>query len=314
MCKTRGLYFALILAPWTTMAMGRTLNIGNTVITLQNQCTTDHKLNVQIGNELLCAPLTTEWADNSVHVAWGGVTYTVCNGECSSGGDEWVMPEEPEEPIELPSNCEWTQSNSNAYLLSDGNQYFDTGVTVDSSVNIDLSVQVINGYHARIFGTKGSTCYFDFTLNKNRGGSFRIGTLNSAGSFSFTEAQSKQKIRYYTSDSGTNKRVDAKSTGISKFINRQNSPTCADSTKTIRVFDNDLINSNNLNPALSGGMKLYYIKMYDSSGNLIHDFQPVAQGTNICGVTAATNAMWDFVSKKLYYPGGTGQMGYGVDQ
>lgn len=44
-----------------------------------------------------------------------------------------------------------------------------------------------------------------------------------------------------------------------------------------------------------------------------YDFQPVAKGTNICGVTPPTNAMWDFVTKKLYYPAGTGEMGYGVD-
>lgn len=38
-----------------------------------------------------------------------------------------------------------------------------------------------------------------------------------------------------------------------------------------------------------------------------------AADANICGVTPPTNAMWDFVTKKLYYPAGTGEMGYGVD-
>ena len=306
-------FLLLFLMQWATVVYGRVLYFGNKSINLLQSCTSTHKLNVQYGNEYWCAPLTTTWASDSLHVEFGGTTYTVCDGECPDDSG-YVMPETPAEPVELPESCEWTQTNANAYLLSDGNQYFDTGVTVDTSVNIDLTVQVVNGYHARIFGTKGSTCYFDFTLNKNRGGSFRIGTYNSAGSFSFSEAQSKRKIRYYTSDSGTRKRVDANGTNISKYLFRTNSPTCTDSSKTILVFDNDLINSANLDPSLSGGMKLYYIKLYDSSGNLIHDYQPVAAGTDICGYTAPTNAMWDFVDKKLYLPAGTGEMGYGVDE
>lgn len=320
MCKTQGLYFALILAPWTTMAMGRTLNIGNTVITLQNQCTTDHKLNVQIGNELLCAPLTTEWADNSVHVAWGGVTYTVCDGECGSG--EYIMPETPPEPVVITDpECTGPTLNPNAYLLSNGNQWFDTGVGVDSSVNIELTVQVNNGKHARIFGTKNSTCHFDFTLNKNSAIVFRMGSNTSAASTTLQNPHNKKKITYWTQQGridGTQpnyKYVYATATGMTRREIRQEHPTsCSDSSKTILVFDNDLINAANLDPTQSGGMKLYYIKMYNSSGTLIHDFEPVPSGTNVCGHTARTNCMWDTVDKKLYYPAGTGAMGYGVDQ
>ena len=77
------------------------------------------------------------------------------------------------------------------------------------------------------------------------------------------------------------------------------------------MLKNNFLSVNN---SQNGGIKLYRIRLWDGNGNLIHDFQPVAQGTNICGTIAATNAMWDFVTKKLYYPGGTGQMGYGVDE
>ena len=86
---------------------------------------------------------------------------------------------------------------------------------------------------------------------------------------------------------------------------------CTDANHTMLVLDNDLTTIDQTN---SGGIKLYRIRMWDESDNLIHDYQPVAAGTNICGTIAATNAMWDFVDKKLYYPAGTGSMGYGVDQ
>lgn len=295
------------------MAVGYTLNIGSQTITLQTQCSTDHQLNVQIGSNLYCAPLTTEWSDNSVHVAWGGTTYTVCDGEC--GGGEWVMPEEPEEPIVIDDpNCEWTQTNPNAYLLSDGNQYFDTGVTADTSVNIDVQVQVINGLSARIFGTDSSSCWFDMTLDHKRRAQFRFGSSNVAASTNFTDANSKKILRFVTSDSSsTKKRVDYYLNGVKQSYFTRTYSACT-SSDTLKIFKNNLISAGLVDQTDSGGMKLYYIKVYNKNGTLIHDFQPVAAGTNICGTIAATNAMWDFVDKTLYYPAGTGTMRYGVDQ
>ena len=72
------------------MAMGHVLHIGNTSITLQNTCNTDHKLNVRVGNNVYCAPATTTWSDNSLHVNVNGTVYTICDGEC--GG--WVILQE----------------------------------------------------------------------------------------------------------------------------------------------------------------------------------------------------------------------------
>lgn len=309
--RIKHLFLPLVLLPCYALADGRVLHFSNYSLNLQNSCTTDHKLNVQIGNELYCAPLTTDWSDDSLHVSFGGTTYTVCNGEC--GGGEWVMPEEPEEPIVIDPSCEWTQTNENAYLLSDGNQYFDTQLPVDTSFNIDIMAQVVNGKHARIFGSQSTTCQFDFTMNKNNQGVARVAAA-SAQTIWFSATSSKLKTRYWSEDSGSTKVVRVRNDQKSTYLNFSNSPTCTDSNNTWHVFDNNLISAANIDPSQSGGIKLYYIKLYDSSGNLIHDFQPVAQGTNICGTVAATNAMWDFVTKKLYYPGGTGTMGYGVDQ
>ena len=81
-------------------------------------------------------------------------------------------------------------------------------------------------------------------------------------------------------------------------------------SETMMVLNNDYVT---ITQGQNGGIKLYNIKVWNTSGTLLHEYQPVAQGTNICGYTALTNAMWDTVTKKLYYPAGTGQMGYGVD-
>jgi hypothetical protein len=310
--RLKHLFLPLFLLPCYALADGRVLRFSNYSLNLQNSCTTDHKLNVQIGNELYCAPLTTDWSDDSLHVSFGGTTYTVCNGEC--GGGEWVMPEEPEEPIVINDpDCEWTQTNPKAYLLSDGNQYFDTGVTADTSVNIDVQVQVINGLSARIFGTNSSSCWFDMTLDHKRRAQLRFGSVNNAASTNFTEANSKKILRFVTSDSSsTKKRIDYYLNGVKQSYFTRTYSACT-SSDTLKIFKNNLISAGLVDQTDSGGMKLYYIKVYNKNGTLIHDFQPVAAGTNICGTIAATNAMWDFVDKTLYYPAGTGSMGYGVD-
>ena len=197
--------------------------------------------------------------------------------------------------------------------MSDGNQYFDTGVTADTSVNIDVQVQIINGLSARIFGTNSSSCWFDMTLDHKHRAQFRFGSSNVAASTNFSEANSKKILRFVTSDSSsTKKRVDYYINGVKQSYFTRTYSACT-SSDTLKVFKNNLISDGLVDQTDSGGMKLYYLKMYNKNGTLIHDSQPVAVGTNICGTVAATNAMWDFVDKKLYYPGGTSQMGYGVD-
>lgn len=299
------------------MAHGYVLHVGDVEITLQNTCNTEHTLNVKMGDEIFCAEMTSDTVnEKSLRVNIAGTVWTVCNnGTCDSGsgGGEYVMQETPPEPIVLPETCEWTQTNTNAYLLSDGNQYFDTGVTADTSVNIDVQVKIVNGMSARIFGTNSSSCWFDMTLDHKHRAQFRFGSANNAASTTFSEANSKKQLRFVTSDSSSNKkRIDYYLDGVRQSYFTRTYVACT-SADTLKVFKNNLISDGLIDQTDSGGMKLYYIKIYNSSGTLIHDFQPVAAGTNICGEIAATNAMWDSVTKKLYYPGGTGQMGYGVD-
>ncbi len=305
-------FLLLGISTYTCMAMGQVLRIGNHSITLQNSCSTDHKLKVMVGNNTYCAPATTTWAADSLHVNANGTVYTICDGEC--GGGTWVMPEEPGDPIVITDpECTGPTLTQNAYLLSDGNQWFDTGVTADTSVNIDVQVKIVNGMSARIFGTNSSSCWFDMTLDHKHRAQFRFGSANNAASTTFSEANSKKLLRFVTSDSSSNKkRIDYYLDGVRQSYFTRTYAACT-SADTLKVFKNNLISAGLVDQTDSGGMKLYYIKIYNSSGTLIHNFQPVAQGTNVCGHMAQTNCMSDTVDKKLYYPAGTGQMGYGVD-
>ena len=295
------------------MAGGYDLHIGNVSVPLSNDCSADHNLHVKVGNTELCAPMTTEWSDNSLHVKMNDITYTVCNGSCDGGGGgggEWVIPETPEDPIVIP-NCNWNQTNDKAYLLSDGNQYFDTGVPINSR-DIEVTLQIINGKSVKILGTVGSSCKYDITLNASGGLRFRIGDSTGGGSGTLDPTVAIQKNIIKTE----NQKIQGNY--VYKYYKLNGTPLnsgdrrkiCEDNNSTMLVLKNDYTTTNNTQ---SGGIKLYRIRQWDSSGTLIHDFQPVAAGTNICGTVAATNAMWDTVTKKLYYPAGTGQMGYGVD-
>lgn len=310
----RGLFVCLICMTAVVVAGAHTLNIDNNTINLVENCTSDHKLKVQYGNTVYCAEATTDTLTNTLHVSHNGTTYSICNGACSGGG-EWVMPEEPGEPIVITDpECTGPTLTPNAYLLSDGNQWFDTGVAVNPSYNLDVQVKIVNGKSARIFGTNSSSCWFDMTLDHKRRAQFRFGSTNAAASTNFDEANSKKLLRFETENQTSTKK------GIKYYINGAYKSTITrtfgscSTSDTIKIFKNNLISNSSLDQTDSGGMKLYYIKLYDTSGNLIHDFEPVPAGTNVCGHMAQANCMWDTVDKKLYYPAGTGQMGYGVDQ
>ena len=300
---------SIVLATYACMAHGYVLHVGNTTITPQATCNTDHKLWFQIGNETLCVPMTTEYATNALHVEYNNVVYSSCTGDCGGGGGgEWTIPETPDEPIVLPSSCTWTQTNSNAYLLSDGNQYFDTGVTLNSRNNIEVVVKVNNGKGARLFGSTSGSCHFDMSINNAGNLAVQIGSTGK--SYTLTSAEQTGKNTYLTENVSNNKKkYYVNSRDLTNGGKQANA--CTSST-TMLVLKNNYPTS--VNWALSGGVKLYRIRLWNSSGTLIHDFQPVAAGTDICGTTAATNAMWDSVTKKLYYPAGTSPMGYGVDE
>ena len=274
---------AAFLTTYARMAGGYDLHIGDVTVALQNSCSTEHKLNVKIGDQVLCAPMTADTvAEKSLRVKLNDTVYTVCNGTCGGGGGgEYVMPETPPVPAQLPTSCTWTQSNSNAYLLSDGNQYFNLGNGWTTRNNIEVTLQIANGKSTRIFGTVNSSCRYDMTINNSGNLGVRFGSTGQT----YTISSAQQ--------------------------------TAKNTTSNMYVLNNDYVT---INQANSGNIKLYSIKVYNTSGTLIHNYQPVAAGTHLtnCGTNGGdyivpTNCMWDTETKQILLPGGTGEMGYGVD-
>lgn len=309
--RLKGLVFIVILATYARMAGGYDLHIGDVTVALQNSCSTEHKLNVKIGDQVLCAPMTADTvAEKSLRVKLNDTVYTVCNGTCGGGGGgEYVMPETPPEPIVLPETCEWTQTNPNAYLLSDGNQYFDTGAALNPENNVEVTLQVINGQSAKIFGSMGSSCTYDMTIRNDGVFAIRMGSGAVTKKLELDEAVRVAKNVIKTETSNKTKNYKNIYVNDTKVISSSTASRCT-STYDFLILKNNFISVDN---SANGGIKLYRIRLWDADNNLIHDYQPVAAGTNICGVTPPTNAMWDFVTKELYYPAGTGEMGYGVD-
>lgn len=307
--RKKHMLFALLFAlrPMVAMGVERVLNVGGTAIALSETCDSEHKLNVLYNGTTYCAPATTETLTNTLHVLHNGTTYSICNGSCGSGG--YVMPETPPEPIELPETCEWTQTNENAYLLSDGNQYYDTGAALNPENNVEVTLQVVNGQSARIFGSMGASCTYDMTIRNDGVFAMRMGSGAVTKKLELDDdvRVAKNVIRTETSNKTRNyKNIYVNDT---KVISSSTASRCT-STYPFLILKNNFIS---VTDDASGGIKLYRIRLWDEDDNLIHDYRPVAAGTNICGHVAQTNAMWDFVTKELYYPAGTGQMGYGVD-
>ena len=308
-------FLAVVLSSVHAFVYARVLRIDNTTVELFENCTTEHKLNVSFGNELWCAPLTTTWADNSLHVTFNGTTYTTCGTSCNGTTPEDEVPEIPPEPVVIEDeNCEWSQTNSNAYLLSDGNQYFDTGVGVDSEHNVELTADIINGVSAPLMGTVNSDCFYDVTINNSGIIYFRIGTVTSSASLKSEYNNPVGKHTYLVQNQNGSKNKTIYVDEVRAGNKTLRTDTMCEADDTIHIFKNSHIPSVNSNLANSGGMKVYSIKLWNSSGTLLHEYQPVAKGTNICGYIAPQNGMWDKVTKKFYLAGGSGVMRYGVDE
>ena len=174
---------------------------------------------------------------------------------------------------------------------------------------MEVTLQVVNGQSARIFGSMGASCTYDMTIRNDGVFAMRMGSGAVTKKLELDDdvRVAKNVIRTETSNKTRNyKNIYVNDT---KVISSSTASRCT-STYPFLILKNNFIS---VTDDASGGIKLYRIRLWDEDDNLIHDYQPVAAGTNICGHVAQTNAMWDFVTKELYYPAGTGQMGYGVD-
>lgn len=307
-------FFAVLILTCVCTAGAHTINIGGQTINLQDTCSSDHKLNVFDGTNTYCAEATTDTLSNTLHVMHNGTIYSICDGACG-GGDipEYVMPATPPKPVQLSSSCAWTQSNANAYISTNGNQYFDTDIPVSNDKETSITAQIANGASARLYGTIGSSCHYDLTVDAYGDLQFRIGGTNTGKPTEGSDMESKHTWITRKHPSGSTKKTIYQDSETNK-IGQVNSYTCSTSNQ-IYLLNNDW-------KTISGsiGIKLYSFKVWDENRTLLHDYYPVKSGTILTNCasgggnyTAPTNCLYDAVAKQILLPGGTGQVGFGSD-
>lgn len=303
-------FFALlpVLHLSGAMADTHTLNIGGQTITLLESCDSGHKLKVQYGDSVLCAPATTDTLTDTLHVSYNGTTYTICNGACGGDIPEYVMQATPPAPVPVSESCTWTPSDTNAYIATNGGQYFDTGTTVSNDKETSITAQIANGASARLYGTIGSSCHYDLTVDAYGDLQFRIGGTNTGKPTDGSDMESKHTWITRNHNSGPTKKTIYQDSENNK-IGQVNSYKCSTNNQ-IYLLNNDW-------KTISGsiGIKLYSFKIWDVNDTLLRDVYPVKRGTNICGYIVPIDCLYDVVNKQVLLPGGSDSTlyGYGSD-
>ena len=209
----------------------------------------------------------------------------------------------PIEKAYLGSTLVWEKSSPGpvlpydseiAYLYSSGSgQYIDTGVAYDSTVEIEMSVQLTgtatgNYIFGIITGISGTTyrwavnCYSKTAVRPHFGTVTNVSANFSRGVFHTLKAD----YRYITID-GT--RTDTKATAFNPA-----------NAKFVYLF----ARSNNNTADTFRAVYIGYVKMW-KGGQLVRDFIPVRVDT--------TGYMYDKVSQTLFGNAGTGSFTLGAD-
>lgn len=300
-----------VLHPLVAMGVEHVLNVGGTTIALSETCDSEHKLNVLYDGTTYCAPATTDTLTNTLHVLYNGIVYSICNGACGGDIPKYVMQATPPAPVSVSESCTWKPSDTNAYIATNGGQYFDTGILVSYDKQISITAQITNGASARLYGTIGSSCRYDLTVDAYGELQFRIGTSKYGTSVDGSDMESKNTWITKNHNSGPTKKNIFQNTE-SKKLKQMSSYKCSTNNK-IFILNNDWSSVSNTNV----GVKLYSFKIWDGDANntLLLDVYPVKRGTNICGYIVPVDCLYDVVKKQVLLPGGSDSTlyGYGTD-
>ena len=299
-------FCAVLILTCVCTAGAHTINIGGQTINLQDTCSSGHKLNILYNGTTYCAPATTDTLTDTLHVSYNGTTYSICNGTCGGDIPEYVMPATPPAPFQVSESCTWAPSDTNAYIATNGRQYFDSGVTVSNDKEISITAQITNGASARLYGTIGSACWYDLTVDAYGELYFRIGTSKYGASFDGSDMESKHTWIARNHDSGSTKKTVYQDTE-SKKLGQMSSYNCSTNNNNIFILNNDwkTISGSNI------GIKLYSFKIWDAHDALLRDVYPVKRGTNICGYIVPVDCLYDVVKKQVLLPGGSDSTSYG---
>lgn len=305
--RKKRMFFALLFAlhPMVAMGIDHVLNVGGTTLALSDICDSEHKLNVLYNGTTYCAPATTDTLTDTLHVLYNGITYSICNGPCGGDIPEYVMPATPPAPVSVSESCTWVPSDTNAYIATNGAQYFDTGTPVSNDKEISITAQITNGASVRLYGTIGSSCRYDLTVDVYGELQFRIGTSNYGTSVDGSNMESKNTWITRNHNSGPKKKNIYQNTE-NKKLTQMSSYECS-TNNNIFILNNDWASVSNTNT----GVKLYSFKIWNVNDTLLRDVYPVKRGTNICGYIVPIDCLYDVVNKQVLLPGGSDSSSYG---
>ena len=180
------------------------------------------------------------------------------------------------------------------YLESTGTQYIDTGVNADSDLGFDVSYKwdTFNTANSRFLGVikQDGTTYL------------RHHSSDSSSSFAYFVSTEKTDIQTVATTGFHTFKYDS----VSKNFNYDGTEIAATTPTTFNVGLNFWLfgrNGNIESLKSYASVKIHSAKLYDKS-TLVRDFIPVLDNVG-------RPAMYDKVSKQLFYNAGTGEFNYG---
>ena len=168
------------------------------------------------------------------------------------------------------------------YIQSSGTQYINTGIKENLVYSFEMGytpVSLVEQYQSYLGGTLDN---------------FTVGALASLTT-NYIRHRTTEIAQPHPSTSDENVlsvkdgKVVMNETQIATVSTAN--PVSTTSTNNICVFCNGSLSR-------KSAMKLYFLKLYDSSGNLLRDLVPALDGTTVC--------MYDNVSESFFYNSGTG--------
>lgn len=190
--------------------------------------------------------------------------------------------------------------DENVYLQSDGNQYIDTGVTVDNTLSFDIMFKYkdlsseryfmynSDGWGNTMFSILWYPPYAQYYFYLQSSDYYMYSVLSDA-------SQASDKIRLVSE-------TDSVARSFQTYINGVliKSDTHAEA---VNFSQNNILIGNN-------GYLCYSAKLC-KNGVFIRHFVPVSAGLQIGDFTVPSNGMWDIVNQRFYGNQGTGEFTIG---
>lgn len=190
------------------------------------------------------------------------------------------------------------------YLESKGSQWIDTGVVPQYDFKFETKIlltTVSDDYFSSCRIDSGNTRFY--ALNMNSG----VGFATSASSWGGTGYANYMPSNFLNTphEITSNIQQDKVSINVDGVLKEKTNTVGTISSQTLPLFGAKLNNSSNATAYSKSGTRCYYAKYY-LGGSLVRDFVPVI-------APDGRAAMFDQVSKKLFYNKGSGTFKTNLD-